>query len=420
MKEYEPSEDGNTDFQRSFKVLIFVCWVLSLTSITPPGRSTVVTLTELDWISVAKIVGRILSFCVLAIIVFKAWYSHQQQLVFRRLSPFFVFALWALISTIWSPLRNVTFGRGSELILLLMVAVVSGLSCNNTQRISRLFLHLSLAIFTISFISLILFYTLPSLGAGGLSDRPVAIGHPNDVAASAGIGIVILVLSTSLFRWRWAYVLMLPALAVEGLFLAVAKSRVALLATAVGIIASFFFFRKRAFVAFVIMLFSLIAAGLISTGLWDDMNNSISAYMLRGQDKKEVLNISGRVEVWEKGFGFFWESPLLGNGYYAFSPTGVVEVGREERPFGAHNIILHVFTGTGIIGMFLFALALCFPLINSLRGLTYDFTGRNTSIMVLILFLFFSIEGLFELSFLGPIRPLVLVFFTVLGIAIRK
>ena len=293
---------------------------------------------------------------------------------------------------------------------------ICGVCCNSNKRLSTFLFNISLIIFLFILVSVILFYKYPPIS---LTNRPDALGHPNDVAGSAGLGLILITLGISAWRWRWAYYLLIPAFLVEWLFLILARSRVALASTVFTLLLALVIFKKRAILSFSILLISIIGTGIISTSGINPIQKSISDYIMRGQEVEEFLSGSGRLDLWSQGIKNFLDSPFLGNGYYAITPTGFGNVGREERPIGAHNIFIHVLTGTGLIGTLLFACGILWPLSNISRvAFAHNQKEKRIAIFILIFFVWFFLEGLFELSFLGPIRISVLLFYMLFGIAV--
>jgi O-antigen ligase len=406
----------NEDSKICFRFLIFLCWILALTSFNLPNRIAPPDIGNLDWVAFFKIGMRIFAFSVLLLLFFKISYEKRFKSAFIRLLPFGLFGLWCLISTIWSPLKVVSLGHGGELSMLILFSGICGTCCNSNERFSALLLNISLIIFIFVLLSVILYYKYPSSGVG-LTNRPDALGHPNDVAGSAGLGIILIAIGISAFHWRWAYYILIPAVIVEGLFLYIAQSRVALAGTFVAFALTFVIFQKRIILSLSIFVVCSIVIGIISFSVLDPILSFIGSYILRDQEVTEFLNASGRLELWSKGITFFTDSPLLGNGYYAFSPTGVVDVGLEARPIGAHNLVLHVLTGTGLIGAVLLGWGLLRLFVNIARvAFTPNHSGRNNALIILIVFVWFFLIGFFELSFLGPIRISTLIFFILIGI----
>jgi O-antigen ligase len=83
----------------------------------------------------------------------------------------------------------------------------------------------------------------------------------------------------------------------------------------------------------------------------------------------------------------------------------------------AHNIYLHVLSGTGLMGFFLLAWALFFVLSPLARCLKAGTHVRRVALFVFLLVAWYLALGFFELSFGGPIDPEVVLFFLILGVA---
>jgi O-antigen ligase len=138
---------------------------------------------------------------------------------------------------------------------------------------------------------------------------------------------------------------------------------------------------------------------------------------MRGQTMDDAYTVSGRTEVWDIAIKSFLESPLFGHGYYLMTSTGTMYVWGAQRWQTAHNIYLHVLSGTGLVGFFLLAWALFFVLSPLARYLKSRTRVRKVAMFIFLLVAWYLALGFFELSFGGPIDPEVVLFFLILGIA---
>jgi O-antigen ligase len=404
-----------------FFLLIIICWLLSLSSLHPAGQTAPVPLGVLDWLSFIKIGGRALAFLLIAIVLIMRRNIFGQSYIIQRLFPLALFALWAIISTMWSPLKVLSLTHGIELLMLVMLSAASA-SCCEKQHFSPLFLNVSLILLIMTSVSLILYYKFPETRYGYFVDRPFGLGHPNDIASSAGLCTMIVILCSLLWNWSWSRILIIPTLIIGSWFLIVARSRYALVETIAAIVAILWIFRKRFVIICIILCLSLIATGIVTTDLSTDAFIAVHTHILRGQDKHEISDLSGRWELWQDLFNYFIvHSPLLGNGYFVTLPTsGFVEVEHEERPtFGAHNLLLQVLTGTGIVGGILFIWGICRVLAPLIRNIFLRSEQNSLTIVASFIVIWFLGQGVFEVSFLSAIRPSIIIFFVVLGIVAR-
>ncbi len=107
-------------------------------------------------------------------------------------------------------------------------------------------------------------------------------------------------------------------------------------------------------------------------------------------------------------------------GASAFAKIGTEFAGADNPTYGAHNLLLHVLTGTGLIGLTLFlwfVVRLILP--HFLSWSRSGEEGKRSTLVAVIMLLFFMI-GLFEVSFLGGMRPSSAVFFSTLGIGVAN
>ena len=403
------------------RLVLAACWILALAAYNPPERSGALTLAGLDWIALFKVASRVIACGLLALVLFRAADRGRRLLVFRSLLPWALFSSWAVASTLWSPLKTFTLGHSLELVILLLLAMAVAYHAREEGFLSSLALNLVLIVFVVVSASLALFLLDPSGGIESQVQRPFNLGHPNDIAASSGLCLLILMLVNLLWKWRWPAFLNLPVALVCGVFLLIAQSRTALFAFATCLLVVFILFRRRPG-----MLLGLVAAALIgvftlSAGFGDRLIEETRSYVLRGQERPDFLAASGRVELWQEALGNFWEAPFQGFGYYVLTPRGYTEFAGADKPtFGAHNLLLHVLTGTGLIGLTLFlwfVVKLILPhfLFVGLAG-----EQRKPSALVAVIMLLFFTIGLFEVSFLSAMRPSVVIFFSTLGIGVAS
>jgi O-antigen ligase len=161
----------------------------------------------------------------------------------------------------------------------------------------------------------------------------------------------------------------------------------------------------------------IIAALLPYSQAISKLPDALSSYVMRGQKVEDAYTVSGRTEVWDIAIKSFRESPLFGHGYYSMTNTGKMYVWGAERWQTAHNVYLHVLTGTGLIGFFLLLWALFHVLQPMIGYARRRGPERRVAIFVLLLAGWYLALGCFELSFTGPVDPEVVLFFMILGIS---
>jgi O-antigen ligase len=102
------------------------------------------------------------------------------------------------------------------------------------------------------------------------------------------------------------------------------------------------------------------------------------------------------------------------------SPRGLEDVWGEYRYHLPHNVFLLVFAGTGIIGGILLTWALCRIVWLTWNALHTGGEKRKIGFLVIMLISWYFMLGIFELSFLGPVYPLTLLFFVTVGVGVGK
>src|SRR5260370_11025996 len=175
--------------------------------------------------------------------------------------------------------------------------------------------------------------------------------------------------------------------------------------------------QKRKIVVLAAAAVGIIAALLPYSQAVSKLPATVSSYVMRGQGAADAFTVSGRTEVWDIAIKSFLESPLFGHGYYSMTSTGKMYVWGAERWQTAHNIYLHVLTGTGVIGFFLLVWALIYVLRPMIAYARRRGPERRVAIFVLLLAAWYLALGCFELSFSGPVDPEVVLFFIILGIS---
>ena len=145
----------------------------------------------------------------------------------------------------------------------------------------------------------------------------------------------------------------------------------------------------------------------------------IVVYMGRGQSKQQISGLSGRVSNWSQVVSGLAESPIVGHGYSMATPTG--KMWREEdgvfRHYTAHNLLLHVISGTGIIGGILFIWGFYRLFLPAWRSLRRG-TDKRLPFLTILVILFTFMIGIFGDSIVDAIDPTAVAIFVVLGLGI--
>jgi O-antigen ligase len=393
--------------QIEFRLLLVVCWLLSATCLSLPGRDGPLEVGAFDAIAILKTAIRGTSLILVGGLLLKLNFHPRTIPVLHCLLPFGVFSMWAAISFLWSPMKAITLGHAMELIILVGIAICAGILVDSEARRSTLYLNLFLALASFSLVVLVLDFRAIWNG-----ERPAGFMHPNTLGAISASALILLLTCRFFWCWPWTARLLIPGTAVGLIGVYVARSRSALIGTFLILGTLLWIARRRALVltllAAVGALFALLPYGPIEA-----IPQKVEIYVLRGQTRGDLAEASGRNELWTRAMEAFSESPVLGNGYFMISRSGTLYVWLKNQYQTAHSLYLHVLTGTGLVGsgMFLWACAVAIgPSIRRVKK-----WAPPPDVLLLLLSAWFAVLGLVELSILGPVDPPIVLFFATLG-----
>lgn len=392
-------------------LLLVICWLLSETSFSLPGRSAVLELSGLDALAVIKLLVRIASLAALSWVLLLEHMSARGSAVLRRCLPLLVFAAWTIATSLWSPIRAITVSHAVEALMLALLSIVTGIACRTGHDLEVILCNVVLMASVLLFGVLVMNADLIAHGA-----RLSNYMQPNNAAGIAGCSLITLLVSRMFWRWRWTDKLLWPAGLILGTALFAAQSRSVLIVTSLVVLPLLWSMRAGNLAVVAAAAAGFLALAWPYSQTISHLPQSIESYLMRGQQIEDALTVSGRTELWDIAIPSFLEAPLFGHGYFSMTNTGRMFVWGAERWQTAHNVYLHVLTGTGLMGFFLLAWALfsvLTPLSNNLRkrGPT-----RKFALLVFLLVAWYLTLGFFELSFAGPVDSEVVLFF-VLGIA---
>lgn len=421
--------DGQTDSVQRHRlwILLMYVYLLTLFTFSAAGREGPSAVESLDLIALIKLAVRISAFFVLGIVIARAWHQQRRQALSRCLLPWGLYVGWAIVSTFWSPLKAVSLGQAFGLMVQVMLALALALRCMDLGDVSKILYHLSMALLAYAAGALTIFTISPEMS--GLS-RAIMEGthwgiyHPTAVGAAASLGIVILVAAKLLWGWRWTRAWLAPGLLIHTGLLLLAASRTAIAVGAGAVLLLFFLFTRRLIVGGLVVAICISTAGYIAFDpgfeLADRAFGATSKYLMRGETAEQLRTVTGRTDLWEAMWGEFKKSPLIGHGYFVSSKDGELDVWGWGSPSNktAHNVLLQVLVSTGVIGAVLFLWALIQPMVTCSRSLGIDPQKRKLAGFLGILGGWYFAWGLFCESFMGPVQPESVVFFTLFGIAV--
>jgi O-antigen ligase len=389
-----------------FRFMLLACWLLLPTALSLPGRGGPLDLGAFDAVAIIKVILRGATFALLGLLVLRLNSSSRTQAVLRQVAPLALFAAWCGISFLWSPMKTVSLGHAMELTTMVLLVICAGILVDTEERLKTLLYHLFLTLF--SMVLLILILEAPVILAG---ERPAGYMHPNALGAISATALFLLLACYFLWTWRWTRILLAPGVTVclAATFLARSRSSF-LVAIVLGIL--FWTCRRRALLVFALFSGGALMALLPYAKTVANLPDTTESYLLRGQTQDDLMGASGRDELWALALNSFRESPLLGHGYYMLSSSGSMFVWLKQQYQTAHNLGLHVLTGTGVIGalLFLWGFGVALAPIVRLRR-------EKLMFLMLLLVVWFLLVGFFELSILGPVDPAGVTFFAILGAA---
>ncbi|MFK8114685.1 MAG: O-antigen ligase family protein [Rubripirellula sp.] len=429
VDEYRSNDDGLISFMSDGQTLLrrfayVAMWLLPIMAFTTPSKGTFDGWETLD----------IIKLFVLAFACFGGFYvilrnasHHRFNEVVDPLIPFFVFFAFALISVIWSPLRSVTVFQSGSLVTMLMYATGVAILCARPSETSRILLHLCLVLMTCSCVILLVYFwdpILSGLDRDLLNSGGDGIVHPTASGGTASLGLLLTIVCHRIGGYIWAKRLVVPAIVIHGAILLLSNSRTATgmaVFTILGVIFWYSSNQRRAIAAFTFAVFAILII-VVDPGL-ELIGSTLGAsaeYVRRGQSADQLSGVSGRSEMWSAIWNEYQKSMMLGHGYFVTSAKGALFVWNKSSNFTAHNMILQVLVSTGAIGLILFFYALLQPLLCTLLLLKgSEFHRRLLGITVVISVWFFG-WSMLSISFMGPIRPESIVFFTLMGVAIGQ
>lgn len=391
----------------AFRILLVACWCMSATCWSV-ARASSAELGAFDAAAILKTALRGTALVLVITLLFRLNFHPRAVPVLRRLMPFAMFAVWATLSVSWSPMKIVTLGHALEAVTLVAIALCAGILVNSEWRRSTLCLNLLLPLLlAVGFVLCAEFRTILN------GQRPIAFMHPNSLGGLSVSALLLLLACHLFWSWPWTARLIVPGSAICVIGIYAARSRSALLGALIVGTALVWMARHRVLIFMVLAIAGTVLALTPYARPIERIPHNVQSYVLRGQTSEDLAGASGRDELWARALESFRESPILGNGYFMISPSGTLYVWLKTQYQTAHNLYLHVLTGTGMVGMALFlwaATAAIGPCMGRLKR-----RRAAADVLFLSLTAWFALVGFFELSILGPVDPAGVLFFATLG-----
>jgi O-antigen ligase len=392
----------------ALKILILLCWLLSSVCINSGNGLDLGG--SLGTFELLKAGTRVIALALLGMLILIGQ-GNRSSVPLWRLTPLALFALWTIASTIWSPLKTTSFTHGVELLLLTMLSMAVALVCREERATQRLLFHIAVIICLVCVAILALNVSLVRAGL-----RPALYMQPNNLAAVAASGLILICACRLLWNWPWTRVLFWPVMMICGTTMYVARSRSAYVAAGLILLPLWWRIGREWLVVGILCVGGALAALWPFSDSVSALPDSVTAYIMRGQSMDDAKTFSGRTELWSLAADVLHDAPMFGYGYYVLGATGKMYVWGAERRQTAHNLYLHVITGTGLIGFLLLVWALAFslgPVWSAWRKMA---PSDKIAKLVLQFSTWVAILGMLELSVVGPVDPMVLTFFVLLGL----
>lgn len=407
--------------RRSLWLPLLCAWMLMLATFSPAEGDAANSFGTLDYFGLAKLAARALALTLLGWTILRHFNNSRLSAVVRCLLPLGLFAAWAVLSTLWSPLRAVSLGQASGLVVLLMLSVVLAMLHSGPRSTSTVLCSLSAGLMLLS--SILLFAYLLFPGTEVLGRDGSGLFHSTNAGGMASVALLVLIAARLLWNWRWTRVLLIPGIALHSAVLVLAASRFPAFLAVLSVAVLYFLFANRT------LVWGTVVAGSVALGMYLAVDTNlelaentilkpIAAFSQQSQSKAEMRELSGRSEMWQAMWNSHQQSPWIGHGYFVTSETGELEVWYEWENWTAHNLILQVLVTTGLVGLVLLTCGFLNPAWLVIRRIAGGRGDRKMAYFLLAVGCWYFLRGLLTTSFMGPVQPESVVFFTALGVGV--
>ncbi|HIF34024.1 MAG TPA: hypothetical protein EYQ75_20720 [Planctomycetaceae bacterium] len=396
-------------------------WLLAVScNSLPSDRADV----SIDAATNVKVVCRLFCGVVLCLLLASVWTHPKRQQVMRLCWPLVLFVGMAALSAIWSPLKTISLWQAGSLAVLSMLAMSLAVLYDSIRDFSLVMFHLSCVLLVNSGTVLAATFVMPSIGS--LDRVSEGFFHTTSASASASLGLTLLVASALFWNWRWARLLLLPGAVVHCAVLYLAVNRVSILMTFIMLAVIFCYYSARSRTVPLVFVVLVSLTGSVYVGLDPGLGSverllaASSSYASRDQTLQQIMELSGRSEMWTAVWTEYLGSPWIGHGYFVCSPTGQIFVWNRWTNWTAHNVFLQCLMSVGLVGMLL--LLWGFARVASFWGRCHArgvLSSEFSKLFVLLSIWSFG-WGLFNESFLGPTRPQSIALFVLFGLAVGE
>lgn len=439
--------------------IVIGAYLLALVSFSFPGRAIPDSATSLDLVGLTKLAVRLGIIAWFGIQILISIYVHlrirvssgQDNVVTYLaglkwsspiLTPWLAFAVWALVSLLWSPLKSVSAGQWLGLVSMLVFAQIIYMRIGtnsadvptygtttrqadpSASRQMIVYL-LGQVLFLYSFLVLVVHLSAPEFSGldrsqyHGVDDAGFV--HPTAAGASASLGLVLSVVLLSLGWQGKAWMVIAGLVHAAVLFFSSSRAALAMAVLCILLCGMLLLGKQVRGLLFMGLGAVLLIIPIVDPGfeLLETAVRGTSQYVQRGQSSEQLRAVSGRMEMWEAVWKEFVKSPVIGHGYFVSSETGRLAVWNSRANHDAHHIVLQVLVSTGLIGGVLFGWAVLRAISELLRLMICSTRGsfdREFGWLFLIIGLWYVGWSQGCVTFMGPIRPESVVFFALLGL----
>lgn len=259
-----------------------------------------------------------------------------------------ILSLFAVFSTVYSPIPTYTFGGGVAAVSYCALAVCVSENLRKEQILFAFLLGLSCLLG----VSLLLYAAGGGMAAmeggavlrlGGLAGSPNTLGRAASLTVLL-LGVLLIYRYLSVFSWRF----LLPAcMAVTCLVLSDSRTSMAVVIVAFGL----YFLRNNPRVA-MLGIFGVGLFGFLLLNVDLPLHEFASAFSRSGR-VSDITTLTGRTDIWDVSIAAFFEKPILG---YGFGSTKVLlpQIYRTYWGFTvshAHNLYIQTALTMGLVGL---------------------------------------------------------------------
>lgn len=412
----------NTEYEDFAMIFVVACfiWLTVFATFSIPGRDQLAE-GEIDSVAKVKILVRATSVVVLGWCAISHFRTRLGKNITSSFLPWIVFALWAILSTAWSPMRSITLGQAGGQVSLILLAVCIAISFRRGAKVYLLQCVLALACYSLIYgVGSLIFPAAVSLSRS--SDNQIV--HPSAVGATASAGLVIATALLVSSKWNWVKPIGVATIPIFVLAQLASRNRLGLI-LAIVICAALVIAKGQTFrlaaagvvLAVIGSIYLIFDPGLV---LVENAMGSSANFLQRGQTTSQLTELSGREEMWLKMWKSYLDAPLIGHGYFVCSSSGTLYVWYSEQNHTAHNLVLQALVSSGLIGLLVFVAWNVQVVRLYLLSLARKWQTPELTVIAPALFAWCFGWAMLNSFVLGPIRPESAVYALMAGLIIGQ